>query len=88
MKKLDAGVFLRSAEFLGNKIGACRAIAVVCKTFDYNSEYHKFFNKLLKPYGAGIGHWYGYEPDDNLARQLGLLLCAEVLKDEQKGKRK
>lgn len=43
------------------------------------------FAKVLKPEGkSDYAAWYGtpYEPANQMARTLGLLLCVELIKDE------
>jgi hypothetical protein len=94
MKKPNARVFLEAAEsiFMDKQQYACLAIKYDGRT---HSKYRKLemlkFTKLFEP------RVYLYQPnwfsdtdkkENQLARQLALLLTAEIVKDEQKRKRK
>ena len=102
-KKLKRGLrpstFVKAAELLaseGNNGFACHSLREAVHDSDWRSfgvsEGEQFFADTLRP-GAGSSAWY-YDCTDGLtddertnARIFGLLLCAELLKDEQRRKR-
>lgn len=74
--KPHASVFLKAAENL---------VDFACLSLNNDNEVD-LFQELLKPNKSSkYDGWYGeFTPENQLARQLGLLICAEVLKDEQR----
>lgn len=92
MKNLNSKVFKKAADLVPRPFkGCCAAIYTAEKLIHnkHDKKYIQFFEWTLKPENNfSLDFWYGHNTEDILARQLGLLLCAEVLKDEQKEKRK
>ena len=97
MKNLDARIFLLAAKIVtestgnGAFVGACWGISKAKNKFTLGLKEHKFFesNFMPKEKNVSFDFWYGSPTQENqLARQLGLLLCAEVLKDEQRSQKR
>ncbi len=87
---LRAAVFREAARLVAEQEESCCCFAldrVMWGTPD-NDAHHIFFRTLLKPRGR-FGYWYGstgvWEDEDHqradMARTIGLLLCAELVKD-------
>ena len=93
---IRAGVFLKAAERLSDPSNFLRLSCLnIAKAAGRNPRFYETephvlkFQELFQPEIADKDDsWYGpCTPENQLARQLGLLLCAEVLKDEAKASR-
>lgn len=91
MKHLNPEVFVNAAIFVSKNdfAGCCYAICLAEHANQYLTPNQNYFKNLLKPeYNRG-DYWFGKPMQKNvLVRQIALLLCAEILKDEAKANKR
>lgn len=90
-KKLDPKVFVMAAESIANKTQDYCCLAVYISAFDEDpfatEEYKYFFKENFRtssPYS--LTEWW--PPEEKEARIQALLLCAEMVKDENRKNKK
>ncbi len=92
--RLKASVFREAARLVAEQEETCCCFALAGAmdtywSYDTREPHNRFFDRILKP-KLVYGYWYGqrYDGDDpeahqraDMARTIGLLLCAELVKE-------